>query len=169
MAGNPATARLFLALWPDEAVRPALKIWRDAWIWPAGAAPVAADKLHVTLHFIGDQPSERLPVLMEGLAVPFSPFRVEFGRATVWHNGIAVLEPHCAPAELLLLQSDLGSVLLDLGITPEERTYRPHVTMARKAIKAMPPVDGPAVAWDVTSYALVQSSGGVYTVLKHYS
>lgn len=169
MADKAPTTRLFLALWPDEAVRPALKIWRDAWVWPGGAAPVGTDKLHVTLHFLGHQPAESVPSLLEGLAVPFSPFRIEFGTPKVWHNGIAVLEPHSEPEELLLLHSDLGSALLDLGITPEERKYRPHVTMARKAVKAMPPAAGPAVAWDVTSYALVQSQGGVYTVLRHYA
>jgi 2'-5' RNA ligase len=169
MADNSASTRLFLALWPDEAVRPALGIWRDAWIWPAAAAPVATDKLHITLHFLGNQPGERLPTLLEGLAVPFSPFRLEFGTPKVWHNGIAVLEPQGEPDELLLLQSDLGSALLDLGITPEERKYRPHVTMARRAVKAVPPAAGPLVPWDVTSYALVESRGGVYSVLRHYS
>lgn len=169
MSGKGASTRLFLALWPDEAVRPALRIWRDAWIWTPNAAPVATSNLHITLHFLGNQPGESVAALADGLAVPFSPFRVEFGAPRLWHSGIAVLEPHSTPEELLLLHADLGSALLELGITPEERKYRPHVTMARKAARAMPPAAGPALAWDITSYALVESRDGVYTVLRHYS
>ena len=35
------TTRLFLALWPEPGVRHLLAEWRDAWTWPAGAAPVS--------------------------------------------------------------------------------------------------------------------------------
>jgi 2'-5' RNA ligase len=169
MADKPATTRLFLALWPDGAVRKSLETWRDAWIWPAGAAPVQSDKLHVTLHFLGNQPASLLPALLDGLDVPFSPFRLELGRARLWHHGIAVLEPEVEPEELVLLHADLASALLDLGITPEERKYRPHVTMARRAMRATPPAEGPPVAWTIDGYALVQSQDGVYTVLRNYS
>jgi 2'-5' RNA ligase len=169
MDGKPATTRLFLALWPDEAVRPTLQVWRDAWIWPVGAVPVPTDRLHLTLHFLGHQPSERLPALLDGLAVPFSPFRLELGQPKLWHSDIAVLEPHDEPKELLLLHSDLGSSLLDLGIAPDERKFRAHITMSRRANRAVPPAAGPAVMWNISAYALVESRGGRYTVLRHYS
>ena len=55
------TARLFLALWPDDALRRGLLAWRDAWQWPARAALVAPDDLHLTLHFLGGVPLVRLP------------------------------------------------------------------------------------------------------------
>jgi 2'-5' RNA ligase len=161
--------RLFLALWPDPAVRGALCGWRDAWTWPRGAAPVATGKLHLTLHFLGDQPSERVPGLLAGLAVPFSPFRFDLGMPKVWPHGIAVLEPFAEPDELLQLHADLASALRALGLVPEARKFRPHVTMARRAGKALPPTDWPPLAWDIAGYTLVESLGGTYTVLKHYA
>ncbi|WP_051306540.1 2'-5' RNA ligase family protein [Massilia alkalitolerans] len=94
------TTRLFLALWPAPSVRHLLAEWRDAWTWPAGAAPVHADKLHVTLHFLGALPSERLSELLDGFAVPFVPFRLDLTHAALWHNGIAVLEPSLTPPAL---------------------------------------------------------------------
>jgi 2'-5' RNA ligase len=168
METRPATTRLFLALWPDPAVRDALRTWRDLWSWPRGASPVATDKLHLTLHFLGDQPTERLPELMEGFAVPFSPFQVELGAPTVWSGGIAVLEPETVPPPLLQLHADLSQALLGLGLTPEARAYRPHVTMSRRANSATLTANGPAIAWQVDSYALVESRMGGYTVLCRY-
>jgi 2'-5' RNA ligase len=50
------------------------------WTWPRGATPVHTDKLHLTLHFLGNQPVGSLPALLDGLAVPLSPFRLQLGR-----------------------------------------------------------------------------------------
>jgi len=169
MDAKPDTARLFLALWPDPAVRDALRRWRDAWTWPRGAAPVHTDKLHVTLHFMGDLPRERLPELTAGFAVPFSPFSLRFERGALWHNGIAVLEPSDEPAGLQALHANLSQALVGLGLQPEARTYRPHVTMARRAKGADVPAGGPLVDWQIDRYVLVESKAGSYTVLREYT
>lgn len=166
---KPPTTRLFLALWPEPDVRHLLTEWRDAWSWRAGAAPVHADKLHVTLHFLGGLPSERLPELLDGFAVPFEPFRLDLTRAALWHNGIAVLEPDPTPPGLAALHARLSEALLALGLQPEARSYRPHVTMARRATGSTVPREGPPVLWDVRGYALVESRNGVYTVLRDYA
>lgn len=163
------TTRLFLALWPEPGVRHLLAEWRDAWTWPAGAAPVHADKLHVTLHFLGALPSERLSELLDGFAVPFEPFRLDLTHAALWHNGIAVLEPSLTPPGLAALHARLSDALVALGLQPEARRYRPHVTMARRAGGASVPTEGPPVPWEVRGYALVESKDGVYTVLREYA
>jgi 2'-5' RNA ligase len=171
MRGAPGCARLFLALWPEPEVRAALQEWRDGWRWPRAATPVAADKLHVTLHFLGNVTRERLPELAAGFAVPFTPFELAFGVPKLWPHGIAVLEPHTEPAPLLLLHAALAATLAGLGLQPEQRTYRPHVTLARRAAGAVVPSSGPPIRWDVRGYALVESrpgNGGAYTVLQHY-
>jgi 2'-5' RNA ligase len=162
-------ARLFLALWPGPAVRGALCGWRDAWSWPRGAAPVATGKLHLTLHFLGDQPGERVPDILAGLAVPFAPFRIDFGTPKVWPHGIAVLEPFSEPDALVHLHADLATALRARGRGPEARAIPPHVTLARRAGKALPPADWPPLAWEIAGYTLVESRGGTYTVLKHYA
>lgn len=169
MATQPDTTRLFLALWPIEPVRDRLRAWRDAWTWPRGATPVHTDKLHLTLHFLGDLPAARLPELLVGLQVPFAPFDLQLGRAALWHNGIAVLEPHGEPQALLDLHARLSDALLALGLVPEARTYRPHVTMARRANGAGVPASGPAIDWQIDRYALVESRAGGYTVLNEYT
>jgi 2'-5' RNA ligase len=166
------TTRLFLALWPDPEVRAALAEWRKLWPWPPGASPVRDDKLHMTLHFLGSQPTERVPALAQGLAVPFSPFQLALGHAKLWPHGIAVLEPHMEPDELLALHARLADALAGLGLPPEQRKFRPHVTLSRRAVNAIPPTEGPPINWAIRGYALVQSrpgNGGGYTVLRQYS
>lgn len=167
---DASTTRLFIALWPDPAMRHALRALRDCWDWPRGASPVDAAKLHVTLHFLGAVPSARVPELQAGLAVPFSPFSLALGKPVLWPHGIAVLEPHAEPPELLQLHADLSDALVALGLTPEARKFRPHVTLARRANHAVVPPEAQKLVWDVTGYALVQSTpdNGGYTVLQEY-
>ena len=163
-----AQSRLFIALWPDPQVRQVLRTWRDAWEWPRGATPVKPERLHVTLHFLGSVSNERIPELREALAVPFEPFELGFGEARLWPHGIAVLEPLAAPEQLLRLHADLGGALVGLGMTVDERRFKPHVTMARRAVKAAVPESGPALRWSVDGYALMASSAGGYSVLQQY-
>lgn len=168
-AVTSSTCRLFLALWPEPGVRRLLAERRDAWTWPKGAAPVHDDKLHLTLHFLGAVPGERLPALLDGFAVPFEPFRIEIHRPALWHNGIAVLEPGVTPPALAALHARLAGALSTLGLRLEARPYRPHVTMARRAAGAGLPPEHPPIVWDVRGYALVESRNGVYTVLREYA
>lgn len=171
MNSAPATSRLFLALWPSDAVRRALLAWRDGWRWPSAATPVQPERLHMTLHFLGNLPSGRVAELAEGLRVPFSPFDLRFGYATLWPHGVAVLEPNGAPERLLQLQAALGGALKELGLPVETRAFRPHVTLARRAGAATAPAHGPALRWRVRSYALMESTlgeGGGYRVVQRY-
>ena len=115
MAGTASeatqTARLFIGLWPDPAMRDALAAWGEQWQWNAGAKRVRAERLHLTLHFLGDVPRTLLPALKPALEVPVAPFSLSLGRAAVWRGGIAVLES---------LKKQLG---IDVGGTTEDRLF----------------------------------------------
>lgn len=156
-----ATARLFLALWPDAVARRALAAWRDGWSWPAGAAPVPDERLHLTLHFIGAVPRARIDEVAAGVAVRFERFTLDEGAAGRWPHGIAAWFPREAPPELFALHERLALALRALGLRVEQRPLRPHVTLARKAAAAQPPGQPPRAAapWQVDAYALVESRG----------
>lgn len=163
------SARLFLALWPDEPVRQALLACRDAWHWGRDAGRVPPRHLHLTLHFLGEVPRRRVAELMQGLAVPVTPFELVLGPLAVWPNGVVVWEPVARPAELTRLHDELGQALVRLDVPLEERGYRPHVTLARRARGAIAPVSAAPLAWPVDGYALVESCPGVprrYEVLR---
>jgi 2'-5' RNA ligase len=173
-ATRPATARLFLALWPSPAMRQALHELQLRWRWPEGAAPVDPARLHITLHFLGQVPVARAAEFRDALSVPFEPHVIAWqdARATVWSGGIAVLE-FAPPPELQRLHEALAGALRSLDWPVEERSFRPHVTFARRAQGARPP---PADAlaglphWPADSgYVLVHSvAGRGYQVLHSY-
>ena len=167
MAPAGGAQRLFIALWPDARVRAALSARRDAWQWPPGAAIVNADKLHATLHFIGQVAAQQVAAVRDAIALPFTPFELTLREPAVWRGGIAVLESD-APAALLDLQVRLGLALDALGLPVEQRPYRPHVTLARKARGAVPPGATP-IPWEVRDYALVVSANGEYAVMQRYA
>jgi 2'-5' RNA ligase len=144
-------------------VRAQLAAWRDGWHWPAKATPVCTDKLHLTLHFMGEVKAP------ESLDVRFPAFDLSFGHNTLWPHGVAILEPDTIPAPLLALQHDLGMRLQACSIALDTRAYKPHVTLARRAASATPVSDGPAFTWHVDRYALVSSQGGNYEVVREYS
>jgi 2'-5' RNA ligase len=130
---------------------------------------VRRDKLHLTLHFLGEVPRERLPELARELVVPVEPFQLRLNRDQLWEGGIAVLSPAAMPEALRVLHAGLHDVLRRLQLTPARERLRPHVTLARRAAGALRPGTEVDIAWPVGGYALVESqwSSG-YRVLRAY-
>ncbi len=170
MGSAPDTARLFLALLPGPAVQAALAEHARAWRWPPDAARYAPADWHVTLHFLGAVPRARLDELRAALAAPLEPFELRFGEPLLWPHGLAVLLPMAVPAALQRLHEALGLRLRQLGLRTDERAYRPHLTLARKAGQALPPAP-PAWGWRVRGYVLMESTGDAaarYRVVQRY-
>jgi len=162
---DAGTVRLFTALWPDATVRAGLVALRDAWRWPRGARLVADEKLHATLHFIGSFRRDRLDGLHRALGtVAIDPLHFDLAGTAVWRGGIAVALLG-AGSGLQSLHARLGAALADLGVTIDPGPFAPHVTLARKALRAQPPAVLPALEWQASGFALVESRGGGYEVL----
>ena len=164
--------RLFVALWPDALTRAAIAAWQQSWIWPERVAPVRAERLHLTLHFLGDVPSAKVNALIAGLHVPGERFELALGSGEVWPNGVAVLRPAQTPPALLALHARLAAALIKLDVPVESRPFRAHVTLARRAWKARPPAHDAAIAWSADDgYVLVRSlpGGAGYEVLARFA
>jgi 2'-5' RNA ligase len=162
------TLRLFVALWPDAAAHAWLRACDSATAWPAAAARAGPDRWHMTLHFLGAVPRARLPGLLPALQQPFDPFGFELGRVEAWPRGLVVVEPaHAAPA-LQDLQAALEKALQRAGLRVEARTFRPHITLARRAARATLAAPSSPQRWPVSAYALVASAGGRYRNLALY-
>jgi 2'-5' RNA ligase len=61
------------------------------------------------------------------------------------------------PPALPALHRSLAAAIRDIGLAPEHRPWRAHLTLARQAQGAMPPPDDAAIAWPVRDYVLVES------------
>lgn len=164
--------RLFLALWPSDDLRDAIASWQRSWTWTAHAALIETQRLHLTLHFLGDVAAERLPQLARSLRVPWEPFELTLGRGEVWPNGVAVLRPESDPPPLFQLHAALRHELVALDLPVDERPYRPHLTLARRAHGAKAPTRALALRWPIDAgYVLVRSlpGAGGYEVIECFS
>lgn len=130
-----ADRTLFFALWPSERQR---ELMRDI-INPAlsEVEGVAVDRRnwHITLVYIGAFEEDNIPVLQASVReIPPFDFRLRFDRITFWQRPkIASMNPRNTPSELIELVASLEEKLKPFGFVPNERVYRPHVTVARRA------------------------------------
>jgi 2'-5' RNA ligase len=157
MNDSPAhpTRRLFIGLMPDAGVQAAIDGHRQLWRWPSNARPTAPSQLHLTLHFLGDVPAERLPQLHQALAeVPVHEMQLTLRTPDLWM--VAVLRPDENEA-LRDLRRRLAFTLAHLDLHTEG-DWTPHVTLARKVDGAQPPESCPPIAWTVREFALVWST-----------
>jgi 2'-5' RNA ligase len=152
--------RLFLALWPDDDVRARLAAAQRSWRWPPRAAVVAPERLHLTLHFLGEVDEPAAESLVARLPPWPGPFTLRLDHAALWQHGIAVLGADEVPPGLAELHAALAGTLLDLGLRVESRRLRPHVTLARHAQGAKLPAAAVRIDWPVRGYELVRSVAG---------
>ncbi|MCS7462770.1 RNA 2',3'-cyclic phosphodiesterase [Paenibacillus doosanensis] len=101
------------------------------WVYP--------DDLHITLTFLGDTDTvtaDKVKAAMNDAASAGAPFRLQLGRlgtfgrppapSVLWMGVQGELDA------LHSLQSRIEQSVMPLGFRPEDRPYRPHITIARK-------------------------------------
>lgn len=169
------TQRLFFALWPTDAVcRSIRRLCRDA-VRQAGGRPVPADNYHITLAFLGSVPDSALEAVREAARRIQPPaLSLELNRIAHWpRSRIAWLGPEECPTELNRLVDELWAQLKSLGFEPDLRTYRPHVSLCRKAGRSVHRHLPRPVQWETRDFVLVESrtdpAGSVYTILERFS
>lgn len=133
--------RVFFALWPSDRQRELLRDTLRPVLTSIEGDAVDRRNWHVTLVFIGGFPEEQIPSLQAAAAeLEPEPIRLRFDRVEYWQRArVAALMPRAAPASLEALVQSLQQKLQTFDIEPEQRLYRPHITVARRA-RAFEPV-----------------------------
>jgi len=159
--------RVFFAVWPDQEVRDALELLaRDCAARTSGRAPDPAN-LHVTLAFIGNVDAHGVAVLREigrNAAAAAAPFALILDRIGAFHKQeIAWLGCSRLDSEMQSLADGLFSRLAAAGFELEDRLYRPHVTLARRArTRALDWTSdgalGRPIVWNVSRLTLTAST-----------
>lgn len=173
--------RLFVAVelpepWRREAARTL-----DALAAALGAdadalRPVAPDRMHLTLRFLGEVAPDRVPTLDAALREAVPPVAVDLELARPGTFG--------APARTSVVWLGLGgdldalhalaarieSAVQSAGLPPERRPLRPHITLARLRRRATPSqrrAVASAVAALDAPRPLAHRVGGVALVRSH--
>ena len=129
------TKRLFFALWPNHRQRDHLRDVVNSVAKTVEGRAVDRRDWHITLTFIGTFPANRVGYLLERAAeIRVKPFRLRFDRLEYWPRPkVAALCAANVPPELQALVDELNELIRALGVRPEDRVYRPHITVARNA------------------------------------
>jgi len=152
------TRRLFIGLIPCAQVRARLAALQRQWFWPPGSRPTRPERLHLTMHFLGDVDADREALLRAALAdVDVEPLDLVLRTPECWSGGIAVVRPD-ADVALRALHARIAHAVAAGGLRPaRERAWTPHVTLARDAHGAAPPEGPRPIRWRVPGFALVWS------------
>lgn len=176
--------RLFTALdLPDDALD-VLRTFRDAQDLPVRARWTPRANHHITLRFIGEVEEDQADAVESALrSVRAQPFSVDpLGLGVLpSRRKPRVLTVRIDPSERLRgLYQALQDALAAADIDPDERTYRPHVTLARlqdvqpeRLYAALRDLDGPPLdSFLADRYYLYESTltpdGAVHTVRATY-
>jgi 2'-5' RNA ligase len=163
-------ARLFFALWPDEAAVRTLVNVAAVLAERAQGRAVPAAKIHLTLAFLGEIGADRALEARQLAAVARSSgFNMvldcvgSFRAAQVAWAGCTRVPP-----ELARLQAGLTGELRLRGFTLEDRPFAPHVTLVRRISKAVPRELMSPLEWKAREITLVRSEAGTgrYEVLE---
>lgn len=157
--------RLFFALWPDPLLAQTLSASAQELVRSMACRPVPATKLHVTLAFLHNVDTARIPAIIAAAhTIKISPFDLILRTIGYWYRSrILWLGPGSptdqAPAQQLA--DAIWTALEPIGFTPERRPFRAHVTLARKAGKpSASPLTIDPVCWRAREFALVESLTG---------
>ncbi len=148
--------RLFFALWPDgwwssrliEAATPVLAA--------AGGRALARVDLHVTLCFLGAVgEAARSALCIRAGQIEAASFELEFERLEFWREAriVAATAARVPPAGIELAQA-LASAARQVGLAPELKAWRPHVTLVRGVTLERWPAELAGDAWPALQLTL---------------
>ncbi|MGE5128831.1 MAG: RNA 2',3'-cyclic phosphodiesterase [Sphingomonadaceae bacterium] len=166
--------RLFFAAWPPPRTALGLYRWAEAAARETGGRVTSAEKIHLTLAFLGEIEESRISTIDSvGRAIVGKAHTLPIEQARYWpHNRIVWVGPDETPPPLAALAADLKSLLIGNGFELEQRAFAAHVTLIRKARapRALPPL--PLLDWPVEEFVLVRSTlsneGSSYDVLERF-
>lgn len=165
----------------------------------SGGRPVPVANLHVTLAFLGSVPERRLPQLAAIARRTAAPAFSEdaasasggpgldlvFERLEYWQAAqVLCAVPVRPPPPVAALARRLQERLTESGFAPDQKTsksagsniakpFRPHVTLARKALRPPRSMAMEAVTWSFAELVLLASEtrpeGAEYRLLEPFT
>lgn len=153
----PATARLFIGLWPDSTTVARLQALAPRLLAEAQASgrALTPPHWHITLAYLGNNAAAQQPQQLPSLSLPKTLLLERLG---VFETA-QVLWLSAESEQLQQAHHDLWQWLTPLGWERENRGFVPHVSLLRRAqveAKTLPIVESP-IPWINTSLKLIVS------------
>jgi RNA 2',3'-cyclic 3'-phosphodiesterase len=141
-----------------------------------GGRATQPESIHLTLVFIGNVVAARFDdVCALGDAMHFERFMLDVDTRGCWaHNHIAWAAASTTPQPLIDLVTRLQTRVRGLGFQIDARPYAPHITLVRKAERALRTERLAATApWPVEDFVLVTSrlagQGSRYNIVRRWA
>jgi RNA 2',3'-cyclic 3'-phosphodiesterase len=161
---------VFFAIRPDEGALADIEQCRGKLCAAHGlrGKPISADRLHITLHFlgeIGDLPENVVAQAIDvARLVRAAPFEVTLDRVMTFYSSKktqfpVILGSTRSSPELVAFQKNLGAMLKQAGMDNKLRGFTPHLTLLydEHGVKEQP---ASPVHWSVREFLLVHSFYG---------
>jgi 2'-5' RNA ligase len=148
--------RLFFALWPQGSWSQRLIEAAAPVLTAAGGRALAQFDLHVTLCFLGAVGELELAALcVRAGQIEATSFELEFERLELWREAriVAATVERVPPAGLELAQA-LSTAAREVGLAPDLKAWRPHVTLLRGLPPERLPAELAADAWPALRFKL---------------
>jgi len=166
--------RYFFALWPCKKLQKQYFTFSHQTLKSVHGKFVPKKNLHMTLAFLGELNNKQLEEIFTiGNTIIAERFELDLDRLGLWKQSQVVwLAPSYTPLPLKELVSQLQQKLKDRGFTIDQRSFKPHMTLLRKAKHKPPAVTFQPLAWQVDDFVLVKSTlcpeGAKYEVIKQW-
>ena len=164
-------SRLFFALWPDQEIRNKIANISQALPQQSGRL-IAQHNWHLTLVFLGHVEKDNIHrLLSESVKIKASRFSIQLDQLGWWSRPkVLWLAPSVFPQQLSSLVDEIAAMAKDCELVLEDRPYRPHVTLVRKAKADVKDIMFAPISWDITGFSLLESisdrSGVRYQVIE---
>ncbi|MGD2130906.1 MAG: RNA 2',3'-cyclic phosphodiesterase [Lysobacterales bacterium] len=164
--------RVFFAFVPPAPVREQVRSVQQS--IGGGGRPVRPDNFHVTLAFIGSQPSTAIPVILDVASrLAFEQCEVVLDTVGAFRRaGVVWLGTDAVPARLAAFQSALAQSLEQAEIPIDRKPWHFHLTLYRRLRKPPPIMHPIAIEWRLQRFSLLESvsveKGVEYHPLGHW-
>lgn len=172
-AAAEPSQRLFFALWPEAAVRDAIERFSRRQIRKQ-AKRVPAGNLHITLAFAGPVTATVRACLEAGADdISARSFSLQIDTVGYWPRPrILWIGSGETPSAAWNLLRSLREVFVACDLPADTRPWQAHVTLARKAGRALDVRKIAPLDWSIRDFCLVESvteeSGARYRILRRW-
>ncbi len=167
-------ARLFFALWPDNKTQSSFyhvaRQFKDDKI-----RLVKKSNLHITLEFLGEVSEyDQRQLIDQANLIKAEPFEIKLSNVGWWRKpGVLWIGPEHIPQSLTNLVESIKQIVEQQGLETDKRSYKPHVTIARKVKQVQLPEQSIDIRWQVNSFALIESKstemGVAYQLIQQWA